>query len=234
MTEVVLLSVIHKLLETERIYVKCLNQLKEFQFEPIHQHFTQENTSEIDPKLEELMNQTQIILLINEEFLNELEQRLGSNTSVDTPISDIIQKYAPQFKKYTGYMDVQEKATEAYYKLMTEYPSVQEESIRLQKEAKTFVNFDSLLITPVQRIPRFIMLTKEILKHTPNNHINREGLQQSMNSLKDIASFINDHIKQKHIQYLLVIVYLFVYLLPYAINQIIRRKKPLPNLGSAL
>ncbi|KAA6359433.1 MAG: hypothetical protein EZS28_045040, partial [Streblomastix strix] len=57
--------------------------------------------------------------------------------------------------------------------------------------------FDSLLITPVQRIPRFIMLTKEILKHTPNNHINREGLQQSMNSLKDTASFINDHIKQK-------------------------------------
>ncbi|KAA6323780.1 MAG: hypothetical protein EZS28_054271, partial [Streblomastix strix] len=94
-------------------------------------------------------------------------------------------------------MNIQEDASEAYQKLITQIPQITEESNRLQKEAKTFVNFDSLSITPIQRVPRYIMLTKEILKHTPLDHQNREGLEKCMASLKETAKFLDEQVQRK-------------------------------------
>ncbi|KAA6385751.1 MAG: hypothetical protein EZS28_018725 [Streblomastix strix] len=190
-------NVIREFLETERTYVKCLNQLHQFYLRPIQQHFIQNNASNLDPNLKELISQAGVVLQINGKFLSELESRLGSKVLADTQASDIVLNYAPQFKIYHIYMNIQEDASEAYQKLITQIPKIAEESNRLQKEAKTFVNFDSLSITPIQRVPRYIMLTKEILKHTPLDHQNREGLEKCMESLKETAKFLDEQVQKK-------------------------------------
>ncbi|KAA6384076.1 MAG: hypothetical protein EZS28_020399, partial [Streblomastix strix] len=175
-----------------------LARVNVFFFGPIQRHFQKSGTGTIDPQLNELIRQSQVILQINESFLDELEKRLGKEISANYNISDIVQKYAPQFKKYTGYLDVQQSATEAYQKLAARCPDITEESIRLQKESKTFVNFDSLSITPIQRVPRYIMLIKEILKNTPQENENRQGLEKCMDLLKETAKFMDDHVKEGH------------------------------------
>lgn len=156
---------------------------------------------------------------INESFLNDFENRLIDNISSETYISDIILKYSPQFKKYFEYFDILEDASETYQKLLIQFPQIAEVSYNLQVDARIFVNFDSLSITPIQRVPRYILLINEILKHTPFDHENRDELEKCLDSLKETVTFINDHAHMKYFSdyfkfyYLLYFICLFIIVL---------------------
>ncbi|KAA6364098.1 MAG: hypothetical protein EZS28_040375, partial [Streblomastix strix] len=89
---------------------------------------------------------------------------------------------------------IQANGSASYLRLSRRYENLKQESIRLQKESKVFVDFESLVITPIQRVPRYIMLVKEILKHMPKQNIQREGLEDALYDLESTANYINNHL----------------------------------------
>jgi len=44
---------------------------------------------------------------------------------------------------------------------------------------------------PIQRIPRYILLIKDILKHTAPNHRDHQDLVEAFNSINEIAKAMN-------------------------------------------
>ena len=54
----------------------------------------------------------------------------------------------------------------------------------------------AFLLTPVQRIPRYMLLFKEILKETPDDHPDRQACQETFNKIKDLADFVNSSLKE--------------------------------------
>merc|ERR1712137_449404 len=52
-------------------------------------------------------------------------------------------------------------------------------------------NLDSLLIMPIQRIPRYILLFETLLKHTDPSYKDYEGLQNALNMVKEVAGHVN-------------------------------------------
>jgi hypothetical protein len=50
---------------------------------------------------------------------------------------------------------------------------------------------ESFLITPIQRIPRYVLLLTELLKHTEPSHPDHELLQKAIPLVKDVAEFVN-------------------------------------------
>jgi hypothetical protein len=49
----------------------------------------------------------------------------------------------------------------------------------------------SLLIAPIQRIPRYVLLLQDLLKATPEYHVEYAGLCKAVNKLKETADAIN-------------------------------------------
>jgi len=51
---------------------------------------------------------------------------------------------------------------------------------------------EALLITPVQRIPRYVLLLQQLHEHTPLGHPDYEYLQKAIVQIKDVAIYINE------------------------------------------
>jgi len=55
-------------------------------------------------------------------------------------------------------------------------------------------SLDSFLILPVQRVPRYVMLLQDLIKNTEPLHPDYAWLEKSLESMKAVATFINDAI----------------------------------------
>ncbi|GAM28426.1 hypothetical protein SAMD00019534_116020 [Acytostelium subglobosum LB1] len=53
-------------------------------------------------------------------------------------------------------------------------------------------DLSSLLIMPVQRLPRYVLLLNELLKNTPPGHRNVKILEFCINGIKSVTQFINE------------------------------------------
>ena len=52
------------------------------------------------------------------------------------------------------------------------------------------------LITPVQRIPRYLMLLKDFLKLTPQTHVDYQNILEANERISRIADFVNTQIME--------------------------------------
>ena len=53
-------------------------------------------------------------------------------------------------------------------------------------------NLESLLMTPVQRIPRYVLLLTDLLKSTPNQHPDKQNLAGALEFISELAEYINE------------------------------------------
>ena len=56
---------------------------------------------------------------------------------------------------------------------------------------------ESLLIRPVQQIPRYVMLLKELLKNTPNGHPDKDDISQAIVQCEAVATHCNQSITKR-------------------------------------
>ncbi|RWS17899.1 rho guanine nucleotide exchange factor 17-like protein, partial [Dinothrombium tinctorium] len=61
----------------------------------------------------------------------------------------------------------------------------------MSREQKSKLTLDAILIMPVQRIPRYELLIKELLKHTPTEHPDHEFLLKAQKEVHELALKIN-------------------------------------------
>jgi len=54
------------------------------------------------------------------------------------------------------------------------------------------LTLQSLLIMPVQRIPRHILLLTDLAKHTPTDHPDFAALSRAVERTRQVAAVIND------------------------------------------
>ncbi len=59
------------------------------------------------------------------------------------------------------------------------------------KDSKGRFTLDDLLIKPVQRIPRYVLFIKDLLKHTFVSHSDHAPLQQALGELTALAERVN-------------------------------------------
>jgi hypothetical protein len=57
------------------------------------------------------------------------------------------------------------------------------------------LNLSSLLITPIQRIPRYKLLLSELIKNTPEDHPDKADLDKALTIISATAKHINDSVR---------------------------------------
>jgi len=133
---------------------------------------------------------------LNRGFLKELEALMDNWNDRSSLLGPLFIKYAPFFKMYITYCNSHQKAVNELRKLLKKKSLFKDfvESARKYPRTKG-LDIESFLIMPIQRIPRYTLLLKELLKHTPTSHLDHKHLLSAFENMTQLTAKINDEIR---------------------------------------
>eukprot|EP01084_Bolivina_argentea_P253754 426368_1 len=174
----------NELIETEKHYCADLNTLCN---EILTEIF---NKKLLDDKYKSQVtsNLPQIRQFHNEYFLQELVS--NDIIQIFNTKSDFLKMYIEFVKQYQRILDIfaihgNKSKNKKLYKFLKQK----------RKEKKPLTN---LLIAPIQRIPRYLLLLKDIKKTTPNTYKDSKDINSAIIKVNDITNHINQ--RQKEIE----------------------------------
>ncbi|XP_040282426.1 rho guanine nucleotide exchange factor 17 isoform X2 [Bufo bufo] len=177
--------------DTEQSYVESLRTLMEGYMKPLKQP---ENSVLCDPSLvDEIFDQIPELLEHHEQFLEQVNHcvqnwpdiqtvgdMLGESFSKEILVS-IYSAYIDNFLNAKDAVRIAKEARPAFIKFL-------EQCTRENKEKQAL---SDLMIKPVQRIPRYELIVKDLLKHTPEDHPDHLCLLVAQRNIKQLAERIN-------------------------------------------
>jgi len=192
-------KVANEILETEREYVQRLKVIKNHFMEPLEKNAGQPNALCKPAEIKLLFSNVGLLLNIAEELLKLLEARMTiwDDGNEDTHvIGDVFIQMAPIFKIYSEYGTNYEKGSlQTLAALRDQSPDFDAFCVEQMRSAGLpGLTIDSMLITPIQRIPRYGLLLRDALKVTPEGHKDYGLLEQAIDKLKSVADFLNKDI----------------------------------------
>lgn len=194
-------KVAQEILSTETSYVNSLSSINSVFVEPLTKVSTCSKTMIITPdQIQAIFNNIQVLCTLNTYFLDNLNKRMLKWDPDSTKLSDLFLQFAPFFRMYSQYVTKFEEVPKILNQLL-------KTNMRFRKfcdQAKTNIycniGLESLLIMPIQRIPRYKLLLQELLKVTPTFHKDYEGLCEAHVLVSKVATQINEDllIQQNH------------------------------------
>jgi len=126
----------------------------------------------------------------NAVFLDLLKTRL-TQWGPDTLIGDLFVVISKLFMLYSEYVNNYSHAIDVLGKLRNQIPAF---SAFMNEADKENVNLKlvSVLIFPIQRIPRYILLIQDLLKHTSIDHPDYHNLEEALESMNKTGKLINE------------------------------------------
>ena len=58
------------------------------------------------------------------------------------------------------------------------------------------LRLNALLITPVQRIPRYKLLLEDVIRNTPETHPDKPSLRDALSQIESVAWHINEQLRE--------------------------------------
>ncbi|KAM3837427.1 LOW QUALITY PROTEIN: rho guanine nucleotide exchange factor 17 [Vipera latastei] len=183
------------LLDTEQSYVESLRTLMQGYMKPLKQP---ENSNLCDPSLvDEIFDQIPELLEHHEEFLEQISECV-QNWHEKQKVGDIlVQSFSKDIlvNIYSAYIDNFLNAKDAIRIAKEARPAFMKFLAQNMRENKEKQALSDLMIKPVQRIPRYELLVKDLLKHTSEEHPDHPFLIEAQTSIKQVAEKINKGMK---------------------------------------
>eukprot|EP01137_Pigoraptor_chileana_P016464 Opistho-2@73287 len=187
--------IMRELLETEGTYVKTLRLIDRWYIRPLTAHALQSpghdfvilTAEEIDTLFSEIPE----LCKVHMALLNRLQERMDKWSAFQT-IGDIfLDMTSANLDMYTVYVSnfdaaaavISAHKTDSLFKKFLD----EKRDFHGVKDS-----LSDLLITPVQRIPRYVMLLEQILKQTPSGHPDHVNLTLALQHIRRVAHIIND------------------------------------------
>ncbi|ELW64703.1 Phosphatidylinositol 3,4,5-trisphosphate-dependent Rac exchanger 2 protein [Tupaia chinensis] len=191
--------VLSELQKTERDYVGTL----EFLVSAFLHRMNQCAASKVDKNVTEetvkmLFSNIEDILAVHKEFLKVVEECLHPEPNAQQEVGTCFLHFKDKFRIYDEYCSNHEKAQ----KLLLELNKIR--TIRtfllncmlLGGRKNTDVPLEGYLVTPIQRICKYPLLLKELLKRTPRKHSDYAAVMEALQAMKAVCSNINEAKRQ--------------------------------------
>ncbi|KAJ3147135.1 Myosin 10A, isoform D [Irineochytrium annulatum] len=174
--EMMRLSVVYEFIETEADYVKDLGIMV--------------NYHKPEVKLTKLISDADITTLFS-----NIEQLISVNNEANPIIEDIgdaIVEIADSFKVYTTYCGNYPTAMKLVHQLQTR-PDFKEHVQRWMNSPEgRGLSLESFLIKPVQRICKYPLLMRELLKYTDKAHKDYSTLMLATEKIEAVVTLVNE------------------------------------------
>ena len=211
-------NIAREVIKTERVYSTILSHIVNVFLNPLKESnlikdgvLTEENRRKIFPGALATLSQ------VHKDFFNALEKRVAG-WGPHSKIGDLFLDMNPYFKLYPVYVSDFENQLKAlkvrtHFDTLYSFFPVRELIFSFSQEAKHNERFwefikggfqvlkdpsndlPSLLITPVQRIPRYLMLVQQLLKYTWPEHVDYKDIQSAATQLGKIADYVDQKAK---------------------------------------
>ncbi|TIC28492.1 hypothetical protein E3Q10_03156 [Wallemia mellicola] len=175
---------LNELVSTEKSYVKRITALKLNYSDPLRQFAKHKDTQIInlfDAKT--LFGNIDQLVTANTAFLNELEHANEFN------IGNICLAHFPNFTCYNQYYFNRQKSVDLFKDLLKKKSFVEFiDRTKWQTTGLNNIGLRELLMEPVQRIPRYILLFQGMMNYLDEQHDQRTQLYKSLDLASKIAS----------------------------------------------
>jgi len=192
-------KVAEEMLATEKSYIKHLDAVCDKYLSPLRQAIEDGRPIISAHDVQMVFSVISVLRDLNRKFLADLEP-LIQNYTLETELGKTLLDFAPYFKMYTQYVNAHENdKVQAYLrKLDTTAPNSAFKTFCYDTaKAEMTLPLPALLITPVQRIPRYRLLVAEYLKHTEPSHRDYGDLERALDKIKETATIINEAVRRQ-------------------------------------
>ncbi|KAL8563722.1 hypothetical protein ACOMHN_063490 [Nucella lapillus] len=176
-------KIIRELFHTEKAYLNHLELIHKYFYFPLRFNciLPEEVHGHLFSNVEQIRD-------VNRTLLELMEQ---------STVGRAFQHLGPFLKLYAMYANNHEQALTVLQEWMQKSAEFAE-FIQTQESRPDVMGLkiNALLITPVQRVPRYKLLLEDLLHHTPSDHHDYAQLQEATKQIGDIALHINEHIRQ--------------------------------------
>ncbi|XP_076859942.1 phosphatidylinositol 3,4,5-trisphosphate-dependent Rac exchanger 1 protein [Brachyhypopomus gauderio] len=191
------LCVLNEILNTERDYVRTLAFLQSAFLQRIRQ--TAEDQQCLTPEqVKILFSNIEEILGVHLEVLSVLEACLQPEPHPQHALGYVFLQFRGRFSVYGEYCSNHEKALRLLMEL-NKIPQIRTfllHCMLLGGKKSTDVPLEGYLLSPIQRICKYPLLLKELLKRTPKKHPDYPAVEEALQAMKEVCSNINETKRQ--------------------------------------
>jgi hypothetical protein len=180
--------IIQEIRDSEKAYLESLNILNK----TFLQDLLVSNLLSSNRELEGLNSILGIIMNFNGRLYQQLCQSnlIGKKFLTMTPF----------LKTYTDYFNRFEAVSDLLKKEKSENPKFAEWLKTKERKSKSSggLLLSGYLIMPIQRVPRYSLILKELLKHTDQNHEDRQDLEKALEATLSVSTFLNKSLAERN------------------------------------
>uniref|UniRef100_A0AAY4ANU4 Spermatogenesis associated 13 n=1 Tax=Denticeps clupeoides TaxID=299321 RepID=A0AAY4ANU4_9TELE len=181
-------NVVQEIMNTERVYIKHLRDICEGYIRQCRKHpnmFT-------DVQLKIIFSNIEEIYKFQRKFLKDLEKKYNKDNPHLSEIGSCFLQQGEGFSIYSEYCNTHPAACTELQRLMKlgRYKHFFEACRLLQQMID--ISIAGFLLTPVQKICKYPLQLGELLKYTPKDHSDYQGVSDAYEAMKNVASLINE------------------------------------------
>eukprot|EP00045_Choanoeca_perplexa_P013590 m.154690 g.154690 ORF g.154690 m.154690 type:complete len:1181 (+) comp16394_c1_seq8:839-4381(+) len=203
------MHIVNEMVTTEDRYIRVLDMIVEVFLKPLEAAATSGGSSRMSSdsiasfdwtkkSIAITKDQVRAIFLevasianLNHQFLEELDKRF-CNWTTDATVGDVFLKYVRFFKVYVTFSNNFDVALSTINQCRKKSSFKQFLEQCLERPECQRLWLDDHLIGPIQRIPRYVMLLKDLLRRTPPDHPDFGLLREATESYSKLAKEINE------------------------------------------
>lgn len=173
-------------MSTEEIYLKNLIALEQYFAAPLETH--------IIVSAEEfamLFSTIRPLVGLSRDFCSKLKARLETWDHSESKLGELFLQLAPFFKLFGSHAVGYTSALQVHRRLKNNEKFNQ---FIAEAEFGSGHILDSILIAPIQRVPRYELLLKELLKHTGEDHPDYTDLVAALATMQKVALNMNENV----------------------------------------
>lgn len=193
-----------EIIKTELDYVTSLKQIVTYFLLPLRQCVKDRTLPGLKEKhLKGIFSNLETLLDLNRALLAKLDVAYRNALEMKPySLGEVFQQTLPTFKPYQEYITniaVQKEQLETWMFQKPFSDFLDKQLAKLQEDSggspsvgyNKNVGLPNFLIMPLQRIPRYVLLLGELLKHTPVAHEDWLATRSALTQAKDLADLIN-------------------------------------------
>ncbi|MDP2436310.1 MAG: FYVE zinc finger domain-containing protein [archaeon] len=182
-----------EILTTEQSYCRTLDLVVEKFLLPVREGrvLSPHNQAAVFSNIEDIRSK-------NKELLAGLEAALKGAWSNSTKVGPVFSQMVPELRLYTEYCANYNHGCQRLEQKRDNNAKFAAFLDKTTLEVGNGINvpLQSYLIQPVQRIPRYRLLLHELLKATPEGHVDYKPLTAALSSVQEIAVVVNESIRE--------------------------------------
>eukprot|EP00808_Paulinella_micropora_P024903 g1533.t1 len=191
-------QVLGEIVSTEQSYVEQLQAVEHVYLKPLLAVTKTENEVLPLKVLDVIFHNIRSIQDLNTGLLKDLQQRVDKDPDA-CEIGPVFVDFVPFFKLYEDYIRNHVAANKACTAVLAPDGNVKFQKFHEKASADPQckgLGLIALLITPIQRVPRYKLLLDELIKNTEQEHTDKPHLQKALTLIEQAADNINEAVRE--------------------------------------